>query len=197
MVPVDSWLARISRLRNWSEIRLTIVSWADGATFYWIWDDLWLPWCTFLYSRMVLTILFSLLLGHLLVFVDSITWEANWELVFLFRLAFLYSSCVYRFSLSFRSATAISDVARACRSKKNFLLLICQLFLFPGLFSSMVFCKFLPHSGRGADLVEAVVDSLEEVSRGKLFSLLPGLAPVGRFDWPPFHIYTPQFVWTE
>ena len=119
MVPVDSWLARISRLRNWSEIRLTIVSWADGATFYWIWDDLWLPWCTFLYSRMVLTILFSLLLGHLLVFVDSITWEANWELVFLFRLAFLYSSCVYRFSLSFRSATAISDVARACRSKKK------------------------------------------------------------------------------
>ena len=75
--------------------------------------------------------------------------------------------------------------------------LICQLFLFPGLFSSMVFCKFLPHSGRGADLVEAVVDSLEEVSRGKLFSLLPGLAPVGCFDWPPFHIYTPQFVWTE
>ena len=52
--------------------------------------------------------------------------------------------------------------------------LVCQLFLFPGLFSSMVFCKFLPHSGRGADLVEAVVDSLEEVSRGKLFSLLPG-----------------------
>ena len=52
------------------------------------------------------------------VFVDSITWEANWELDFPFRLALLYSFCVYRFSLSFRSATAISDVARACRSKK-------------------------------------------------------------------------------
>ena len=67
---------------------------------------------------MVLTIRFSLLLGHLMVLVDPITWEANWELVCQFRLAFLYSFCVYRFSLSFRSATAISDVARACRSKK-------------------------------------------------------------------------------
>ena len=49
----------------------------------------------------------------------------------------------------------------------------------------------------GADLIEEVVDSLEEVSRGKLFSLLPRLAPVGRFDWPPFDIYEPQFVWAE
>ena len=60
----------------------------------------------------------------------------------------------------------------------------------------MVFCKFSP-PGRGADLVEVVVDSLEEVSRGKLFSLLPRLAPVGRFDWPPFDIHEAQFVWTE
>ena len=66
--------------------------------------------------------------------------------------------------------------------------LVCQLFLLLGLFAGMVFCKFLPHSSRGADLVEVVVDSLEEVSRGKLFSLL---APVGRFDWPPFDIYEP------
>ena len=71
---------------------------------------------------------------------------------------------------------------------------ICQLFMFPCLLSSMIVCKFLPHSGRGADFVEVVVDSLEEVSRGKLFSLLPGLALVGCFDWPPFHIYAPQFV---
>ena len=42
----------------------------------------------------------------------------------------------------------------------------------------MVFFKFLPHSGRGADLVEVVVDAPEEVGRRKLFSLLPGLAPV-------------------
>ena len=75
--------------------------------------------------------------------------------------------------------------------------LMCQLFFFLGLFSGMVFRKFLPHLGRGADLVEVVVDSLEEVSRGKLFSLLPRLAPVGCFDWPPFDIYAPQFVWTE
>ena len=71
--------------------------------------------------------------------------------------------------------------------------LVCQLFLFLGLFSGMVFFKFLPHSGRGTDLVEVMVDSLEEVSRGKLVSLLPGLALVGCFDWSPFNIYAPQF----
>ena len=74
---------------------------------------------------------------------------------------------------------------------------MCQLFLLLGLFSGMVFCKFLPYSDRGADLVEVVVDSLEEVSQGKLFSLLPRLAPVGCFDWPPFDINAPQFVWTK
>ena len=72
--------------------------------------------------------------------------------------------------------------------------LVCQLFLFLGLFAGMVFCKFLPHSGRGADLVEVVVDSLEEVSRGELFNLLPRLALVGCFDRPPFNIYEPQFL---
>ena len=41
----------------------------------------------------------------------------NWKLGCLVRLAILYR-CVYRFSLLLRSATAISDVARACRSKK-------------------------------------------------------------------------------
>ena len=113
------WLAGISRLWNCCEIRLINAPWADGATIYWIWDAHWLPWCSSLCSRMVLTIRFSLLLGHLMVPVDFIAWEANWKLVCQFRLAFLYSFCVYRFSLSFRSATAISDVARACRSKKN------------------------------------------------------------------------------
>ena len=75
--------------------------------------------------------------------------------------------------------------------------LMCQLFLLLGLFAGMVVCKFLSHAGRGADLIEEVVDSLEEVSRGKLFSLLPRLALVGRCDWPPFDIYEPQFFWAE
>ena len=75
-----------------------------------------------------------------------------------------------------------------CRLYANF---SCFLACFPAWYSANS-CLI-----RGdADLVEAV-DSLEEVSWGKLFSLLPGLAPVGCFVWPPFHIYTPQFVWTE
>ena len=56
--------------------------------------------------------------AKIIAFVDFDFWEANWELGCLVRLAFLYR-CVYRFSFSLRSATAISDVARACRSKKK------------------------------------------------------------------------------
>ena len=69
----------------------------------------------------------------------------------------------------------------------------------PTFLASWLVCRhgilqILFHSGQGADLVKVVVDSLEEVSRVKLFSLLPRLAPVGRFDWPPFDIYEPWFL---
>ena len=52
--------------------------------------------------------------------VGSITWEANWELFYFpLSLQFLVQFTVYRLSRSLRLATAISDVARACRSKKK------------------------------------------------------------------------------
>ena len=94
--------------------------WATVATIHWFWDFV---------RPSVVTLSVQLdgtddtclcaAWAFLSVSVDSMTWEANWELDFPFRLALLYSFSVYRFSLSFRSATAISDVARACRSKKR------------------------------------------------------------------------------
>ena len=51
-----------------------------------------------------------------------ITWEANWEqlVVSLSLVVFIVQLRLYILSRSLRLATAISDVARACRSKKTF-----------------------------------------------------------------------------
>ena len=61
----------------------------------------------------------------------------------------------------------------------------------------MVFRKCLPHSGRGTNLIEVVVDTLEEVSGVELHSLLPRLAFIGRFDWSFFDIYALELLWAE
>ena len=74
--------------------------------------------------------------------------------------------------------------------------LMCQLFLLLGLFAGMVVCKFLSYAGPGADQIQEVVDSLEEVSRGKLFSFFQG--------WPCWSLWLaalqhikPQFFWAK
>ena len=75
--------------------------------------------------------------------------------------------------------------------------LVCKLFLFFGLFASMVVSILLPHSGRGTNLIKKAVNTSEKVSWVKLLSILPRLTFVGRLDWPSFHKYAPKFFWTE
>ena len=85
----------------------------------------------------------------LLVLVDSITWEANWELVFLFRLAF----CTALVFIDFHSHSdrrLLSDVARACRSKKqlaDYDIGSCSFLLVAGLHPSLLFLNFQRVSG--------------------------------------------------
>ena len=62
--------------------------------------------------------------------------------------------------------------------------LVCKLFLFFG-FASMVVSIFLPHSGRGTNLIKKAVNTSEKVSWVELLSILPRLTFVGRLDWPP------------
>ena len=65
--------------------------------------------------------------------------------------------------------------------------LVGKLFLFFGLFASMVVSIFLPHAGRGTNLIKKAVNTSEKVSWVELLSLLPRLTFVGRLDWPSFN----------
>ena len=69
--------------------------------------------------------------------------------------------------------------------------LVCNLFLFLGLFASMVVSIFLPHPG-GTDLIKKAVNTSEKVGWVELLSILPRLTFVGRLDWPSFHKYAPE-----
>ena len=117
MVLVDSWLARISRLRNWRNTRLTTIL---GWRCFLLLDMRW-PFTAVVHISIQLNgadDTFLSVAWALLVLVDSITWEANWELVLLFRLAFCTALVFFDFhSHSDRRLRSLTSRAPADQKK--------------------------------------------------------------------------------